>query len=74
VNASTLHALMDSTIARPLGPEDPGEIGRFKLIGLLGRGGMGEVYLGSTEGGYVAVKQILPSASSVRSPSFTGFR
>jgi hypothetical protein len=51
---------MDSAIAMPLGPDDPQEIGQFKIIGLLGAGGMGEVYLGTTEGGYVAVKRIRP--------------
>lgn len=51
---------MDSTVAAPLGPDDPEEIGPFKIIGLLGVGGMGEVYLGTGETGYVAVKRVRP--------------
>jgi serine/threonine protein kinase len=51
---------MDSTIALPLSPDDPQEIGQFKIIGLLGVGGMGEVYLGTTEESYVAVKRMRP--------------
>lgn len=51
---------MDSTIAVPLNPDDPQEIGQFTIIGLLGTGGMGEVYLGTADEGYVAVKRVRP--------------
>ena len=51
---------MDLDIAEPLGPGDPREIGQFTIIGLLGAGGMGEVYLGTREGRYVAVKRVKP--------------
>lgn len=52
--------MIDSTIAEPLGPEDPQEIGNFNIIGLLGTGGMGEVYLGVSDKGYAAVKRVRP--------------
>jgi serine/threonine protein kinase len=51
---------MDRAIAEPLGPDDPREIGQFTIIGLLGAGGMGEVYLGTTGDDYVAVKRVRP--------------
>ncbi len=50
--------MMDSTIAEPLGSDDPQEIGSFNIIGLLGIGGMGEVYLGASDRGYAAVKRV----------------
>ncbi|WP_406124873.1 protein kinase [Streptomyces canus] len=50
--------MMDSTIAEPLGADDPQEIGSFNIIGLLGVGGMGEVYLGASDKGYAAVKRV----------------
>jgi predicted Ser/Thr protein kinase len=50
--------------ARPLGPGDPRQIGEFEIIGLLGAGGMGEVYLGVAEGQYAAVKLIRPQVVS----------
>ncbi|MFD4507758.1 protein kinase [Streptomyces sp. NPDC058457] len=50
--------MVNSTIAEPLGPDDPQEIGSFNIIGLLGIGGMGEVYLGVSDKGYAAVKRV----------------
>ncbi|WP_406861698.1 protein kinase [Streptomyces sp. HUAS MG47] len=53
--------------ATPLQPDDPRRIGSFRLLGLLGAGGMGRVYLGATRGeagrpgSYAAVKQVLPA-------------
>ncbi|WP_194910340.1 serine/threonine protein kinase [Catenulispora rubra] len=51
---------MDEEVADPLGPGDPREIGQFTIIGLLGAGGMGEVFLGTRDGRYVAVKRAKP--------------
>jgi Protein kinase domain len=45
----------------PLGPGDPQRLGNHQLIGLLGHGGMGRVYLGiSPDFGQVAVKVMHP--------------
>ncbi|SOD84578.1 serine/threonine-protein kinase [Streptomyces sp. Ag109_G2-15] len=40
---------------------DPRRIGPIPLVGRLGAGGMGRVYLGVHQGRYAAVKQVLPS-------------
>lgn len=46
----------------PLSPEDPAQIGGFELLGRVGQGGMGQVYLGESPGGEpAAVKVIKPS-------------
>ncbi|WEH18536.1 serine/threonine protein kinase [Streptomyces sp. VNUA24] len=46
----------------PLSPEDPTQIGGFELLGRVGQGGMGQVYLGESPGGEpAAVKIIKPS-------------
>lgn len=50
-------------VYRPLGERDPRRIGEFELLGVLGAGGMGTVYLGVTRHGYVAVKRVLPAFS-----------
>ncbi|SNR23453.1 serine/threonine-protein kinase [Actinomadura mexicana] len=47
---------------RPLEPADPREVGGHRLLGRLGSGGMGTVFLGAdpVSGGRVAVKTIHP--------------
>ncbi|WP_405506711.1 protein kinase [Streptomyces cyaneofuscatus] len=48
--------------ATPLRPDDPAELGGFTLLGRIGHGGMGQVYLGeSAAGEAVAVKVIKPT-------------
>ncbi|MGW5464393.1 serine/threonine-protein kinase [Streptomyces sp. NPDC003996] len=45
----------------PLNPEDPISLGDFELLGRIGQGGMGQVYLGESLGGEpAAVKVIKP--------------
>ncbi|MDV9191351.1 serine/threonine-protein kinase, partial [Streptomyces sp. SR27] len=46
--------------AIPLEPGDPRQIGAFRLLGVLGSGGMGRVYLGAVPGKFAAVKRVLP--------------
>ncbi|MFF3555829.1 serine/threonine-protein kinase [Streptomyces tsukubensis] len=46
---------------QPLGPDEPRAIGPYRLVGSLGAGGMGRVYLGRSTGGRtVAVKIVHP--------------
>ena len=46
-------------MVRELQPEDPQTIGPYRLVGQLGQGGMGRVFLGVSPGGRpVAVKAI----------------
>ncbi|MFE6037806.1 protein kinase [Streptomyces sp. NPDC056452] len=47
--------------AEPLRAQDPRRIGPIPLLGRIGAGGMGRVYLGVTDGRYAAVKQMLAS-------------
>jgi hypothetical protein len=35
----------------PLNPEDPLSLGDFELLGRIGHGGMGQVFLGESRGG-----------------------
>jgi predicted Ser/Thr protein kinase len=55
--------------AEPLGPGDPATIGSYGLIGKLGEGGMGAVYLGrDAQNRPVAIKVIRPELAA--SPAF----
>ncbi len=65
---------MAASRAVPLGPDDPRELGSYTLLGKLGQGGMGMVYLGRSEKGrLVAIKVIRTEA--VGNPEFrTRFR
>lgn len=51
---------LDGSGATPLTSEDPRRIGPFPVIGLLGVGGMGRVYLAVAEDRYTAVKRVHP--------------
>ncbi|MEV1242277.1 hypothetical protein [Nonomuraea sp. NPDC049750] len=49
----------------PLAPEDPPEIGGYRLVARLGAGGMGQVFLASTQSGRrLAVKVMLDSGQN----------
>ncbi|HEX6358425.1 serine/threonine-protein kinase [Actinophytocola sp.] len=52
----------DQPTARPLGADDPTEIGDYQVHGVLGDGGMGRVYLcrRTGDGAFVAVKVVRP--------------
>ncbi|MFI1715334.1 protein kinase [Streptomyces litmocidini] len=56
---SSLDSLRGSG-AMPLETGDPRQIGAFRLLGVLGSGGMGRVYLGAVPGKFAAVKRVLP--------------
>jgi serine/threonine protein kinase len=46
-------------MADVLAPGDPQQVGRYRLLGVLGTGGMGRVFLAQSPGGrLVAVKLI----------------
>ncbi|WP_051105726.1 PASTA domain-containing protein [Parafrankia discariae] len=55
--------------AAPLQPDDPSELGRYRVLGRLGEGGMGTVFLGTApDGRPVAIKMIRAEVAGV--PTF----
>ncbi|MBG0566700.1 hypothetical protein I4J89_35170 [Actinoplanes sp. NEAU-A11] len=51
--------------AEPIGAGDPARVGAYRIIGRLGAGGMGTVYLGESDHGrLVAVKVVRPALAS----------
>jgi predicted Ser/Thr protein kinase len=48
----------------PLQPGDPARLGRYELLGRLGQGGMGVVFLGQDDLGLVAIKTITSASVS----------
>lgn len=46
----------------PLSPDDPPELGGFELLGRIGHGGMGQVYLGESPGGEAAALKVIKPA------------
>jgi eukaryotic-like serine/threonine-protein kinase len=58
-------------VMEPLQPEDPIQIGQYRVVRRLGRGGMGQVFLAQSLGGRpVALKMISPGLAA--DPSFAG--
>ncbi|GHB74771.1 hypothetical protein GCM10010377_76510 [Streptomyces viridiviolaceus] len=52
---------------QPLGPGDPLRLGPYRIVGVLGAGGMGKVYLGRDSAGQpAAVKVLLPELAGDR--------
>ncbi len=59
----------DTVRITPLNPEDPSVLGDFELLGRIGHGGMGQVFLGESLGGEpAAVKVIKPSVVLPEAP------
>jgi serine/threonine protein kinase len=52
---------MNEEAVAALGPGDPTRLGSWQVVGRLGAGGMGTVYLGRQEGRTAAVKAIAPA-------------
>ncbi|NUR26785.1 MAG: phosphotransferase, partial [Catenulispora sp.] len=46
-------------MTRPLRSSDPGRIGEYELIGRIGGGGMGDVFLGRSRGGRLAAVKVV---------------
>jgi hypothetical protein len=46
-------------VVLPLGGDDPARVGDFRILGLIGSGGMGRVYLGRTQAGRLAAVKVI---------------
>ncbi|MBB1254171.1 serine/threonine protein kinase [Streptomyces sp. OF3] len=57
-----------------LRPADPEHIGRYVLLGRLGAGGMGQVYLGRSPGGRLVALKVIRDEFTDRLDAFARFR
>jgi serine/threonine protein kinase len=57
-------------VAEALRPADPRWAGRYELIGRLGAGGMGEVYLGRSPGGRMVAVKVIKAELLAADPHF----
>ncbi|HKS99754.1 MAG TPA: serine/threonine-protein kinase, partial [Rugosimonospora sp.] len=74
VEAAELAGLPHRVPARPLRPHDPRKVGDYQLIGRLGEGGMGRVYLARSGAGRLVAVKVIRDALAEDSDFLRRFR